>query len=108
LTPSGKSSATPQSGAAGPPDLAILGLFDNPVGYRTSLGKMLRILLFLAEVYKTGFISLNKYSLYLTESLKNTGFLSTVFSIKSTSGNLFLKKEILPLPEMDIKPVKRK
>jgi type I restriction enzyme M protein len=25
-------------------------LFDNPVGYRTSLGKMLRILLFLAEV----------------------------------------------------------
>jgi hypothetical protein len=27
-----------------------MDLFDNPVGYRTSPGKMLRILLFLAEV----------------------------------------------------------
>jgi hypothetical protein len=27
-----------------------MDLFDNPVGYRTSLGKMLRILLFLTEV----------------------------------------------------------
>jgi hypothetical protein len=27
-----------------------MDLFDNPVGYLTSLGKMLRILLFLAEV----------------------------------------------------------
>jgi hypothetical protein len=32
------------------PRFFILDLFNNPVGYRTSLGKMLRILLFLAEI----------------------------------------------------------
>jgi hypothetical protein len=30
------------------PGMDILDLFDNPVGYRTSLGKMLRILLFFS------------------------------------------------------------